>query len=61
MQCVYGTEHARGSAHFIFITHFRDNAVDCSGGYEIHNLGPVQTIPHFQQAGEVFDDALLKA
>lgn len=46
---------------FIFIAHFCDNTVDCSGGYEIHNLMPLQTVPHFQKSGDVFDETLLKA
>lgn len=40
---------------------FCDNTVDCSGGYKIHNLMLLQTVPHFQKSGEVFDDPQLKA
>jgi len=31
---------------FYFVVHFCDSTVDCSGGCEIHNLLPLQTVPH---------------
>lgn len=31
----YGPQHVPGSAHFILITHFGEDAIGCSGGCEI--------------------------
>lgn len=56
----YGTQRARGSAHFIFITHFGEDAAGCSGGCECCH-GAVTDNTSFPAVWEVFADARLTA